>query len=602
MSARRHRIGDGLQLPGNRVNTRLREEARPIGRALPQMLDDIGPRLSDVDLVVVDLETTGHGSQAAITEIGALRLRGPRTLAEYSTLVNPGQPISPAITSLTGITNAHVLRAPPLGDVIGDFADFVAGAWGLVAHNARFDMGFLRRAWRDAGLKWGDWVIVDTLRLARLILPRPQVANHRLATLAAHFGASHAPCHRALDDARATAEVLQGLIRLGGPYGLTHATDLATLARPVTRARRRNAHLARGLPDSPGIYRFATSTGDIAYIGSATSLRTRVASYFTAAEQRGRIAEMTAHARDLTWRRLPCVAWARVAELREIAAYTPPYNRRSTHPERWWFVELTDEPVARLRLTRSSSPTAVSAGPLPSQTAARRVAEAVRSATSIRSCTQRLDPYPTGLTPCYLAELDRCSAPCLDGVANVAAHRATAAAARMLRGDCAEAVATLCAEIDETSRGLNFEVAADKTRRLEALLAAARTSEATLPVRTARRLVLARRAEVGGWCLSGIRYGRLVARAWAPRTRDLLALKEAFDLSWQRGAHDLDDAPVLWEETRVLADLATQPGTRIVDIDTDAALACSLSGGWSFPQLWETLKRRNRTPGWRGER
>ncbi len=166
------------------------------------------------DLVVVDVETTGWLADAArITEIGAVRLTAGVPTAEFSALVNPGTPIPPDISALTGITDAMVAGAPAIGAVLPDFLAFAARAI-IVAHNAPFDIGFLSAECETCGIVWPQRTILDTAVLSRMVLLPDEVADHRLTTLSGHFATLTGPCHRALADARATAEVLTGLLRL----------------------------------------------------------------------------------------------------------------------------------------------------------------------------------------------------------------------------------------------------------------------------------------------------------------------------------------------------------------------------------------------------
>ena len=170
----------------------------------------MGTALSDVAFVVVDLETTGGAPGAdAITEIGAVRVRGGVIEAEFGTLVNPGRAIPAQITVLTGITNAMVVDAPPVGEALISFLEWARlgsgtddGTTVLVAHNARFDVGHLRGAARALDLEWTEPRVLDTLALARRAWSRSDVPNHRLGTLASFVGSSTTPTHRALDDAR----------------------------------------------------------------------------------------------------------------------------------------------------------------------------------------------------------------------------------------------------------------------------------------------------------------------------------------------------------------------------------------------------------------
>lgn len=175
--------------------------------------------LADLSLVVVDIETTGWlHEQAEITEIGAVRLTGGQLTGEFSSLVRPAGPIPADISALTGITDDMVGRAPVAAATLRAFLAF-AGDCILVAHNAPFDVGFLTAACAAAGIAWPRVAVLDTAVLARLLLSPEDVPDCRLGTLAEYFDAKTAPCHRALPDAKATADVLAGLLNLAAGLG-----------------------------------------------------------------------------------------------------------------------------------------------------------------------------------------------------------------------------------------------------------------------------------------------------------------------------------------------------------------------------------------------
>jgi DNA polymerase-3 subunit epsilon len=169
--------------------------------------------LADTDFVIVDLETTGWTpGEARITEIGAVRFAGGRVVGEFSTLINPGQPIPPDIAALTGISDAMVAGAPGIRSALPGFLAFAGSSSVLTAHNAPFDLGFLIAACGDCGLHWPAFPVLDTVTLARQVLGETEVPDCKLSTLARYFGSPTSPCHRALADAKATAAVLHGLI------------------------------------------------------------------------------------------------------------------------------------------------------------------------------------------------------------------------------------------------------------------------------------------------------------------------------------------------------------------------------------------------------
>ena len=149
--------------------------------------DDLGTPLAGVTFVVVDLETTGGSpAESHITEIGAVKVRGGEVLGEFQTLVNP-HPHSCVHPVLTGITDAMVADAPRIETALPAFLEFARGAV-LVAHNAGFDISFLKSAAARTGARWPGFEVLDTVTLARQLVPRDEARNHKLSTLAALFG------------------------------------------------------------------------------------------------------------------------------------------------------------------------------------------------------------------------------------------------------------------------------------------------------------------------------------------------------------------------------------------------------------------------------
>jgi len=183
--------------------------------------------LAELEFAVVDLETTGWSpEEAAITEIGAVRVRGGRRQGEFASLVDPGMPVPLGIADLTGITDGMLAGAPRLGAVLPGLLDFARGCV-LVAHNAPFDLGFLVAGCDGCGLAWPGFTVLDTVMLARRVMDPDQIPDCKLATLAGFFGARTAPCHRALADARATADVLGWLIRRLAHRGVRTLSELS---------------------------------------------------------------------------------------------------------------------------------------------------------------------------------------------------------------------------------------------------------------------------------------------------------------------------------------------------------------------------------------
>ena len=200
--------------------------------------------LSDGIFLIVDLETTGPSpkSGSAITEIGAVKVKGGEVIAEFESFVNPLKPIPEYITDLTGITNQMLANAPIIDEVLPDFLNFAGSHLEtiLVAHNAPFDLGFLKSAASEIEIPWPKYQTLDTVTIARQVLTRDEVANCKLGTLAEFFGTKVEPNHRALDDAKATNEVLHGLFERLGSMQITTVEKLMDFAKTAAHIQRKN--------------------------------------------------------------------------------------------------------------------------------------------------------------------------------------------------------------------------------------------------------------------------------------------------------------------------------------------------------------------------
>jgi DNA polymerase-3 subunit epsilon len=550
--------------------------------AIQPSLDDVGLPLAETTFVVVDLETTGCSPNlSGITEIGAVKVRGGIVDGEFQTLVDPGGPVPPMITVLTGITDAMLVGAPRIEAVLPAFLEFARGAV-LVAHNASFDVGFLRAAAARAGLPWSRPLVVDTVALARRVVTRDEAPNHKLSTLASLFRSTVTPNHRALDDARATVEVLHALLARMGPLGVTHLEDLLTAADPVPQARRRKAGLAEGLPNAPGAYLFLGPGEEVLYVGTAVDIRRRVRSYFTAAEKRSRMGEMLALAQSV--RPVPCatVLEARVRELRLIAEHKPPYNRRSRTPEREPWLRLTDEEYPRLSVVRSVAVGTPALGPFSSRSAAEAAAAALLAAFPLRTCGARLPRRPSaGATACALAEMGRCAAPCTRGAEAPGYASAVAGARKAFAGHVEPVVAAVRRRISTLAGQERYEEAATARDQLAALLRAGARAERLHPLLACPELVAARRAEQGGWEIVLARYGRLAGTTTVPRGADPRPAVEALTAG---GEHVL--APTQRcgrasaHESELIVDWLQQPGVRLVERSSNAPALASPVGGY----------------------
>ena len=310
--------------------------------------------------VVVDLETTGLSPRtSAICEIGAVRVQALELGERFETLVNPRRPLPAPIAALTGIDPNALRGAPPVGLAVRRFLDF-AGDAVLVAHNARFDIGFLdREVERLTGRRIAA-PVVDTVWLARRLLAGRQ-KRVGLSSLAYFFGTSTQPCHRALADAEATAEILLALIGLAQETGATTVAQLVDLAAPRARRLAGKRHLVAGAPMTPGVYLFRDRHEQVLYVGRARYLRARLRSYFRTERQRPAVEAALGALERVEWRVLGSELEAGLEELRLLRELRPPANARNTRPDRYvylrrrgvgWCVTETPGPHGPLKSRR----------------------------------------------------------------------------------------------------------------------------------------------------------------------------------------------------------------------------------------------------------
>jgi DNA polymerase-3 subunit epsilon len=478
--------------------------------------DELGRPLRDVTFCVVDLETTG-GSAAAgsmITEVGAVKVRGGEVLGEFQTLVNPHQAIPAFIAVLTGITDTMVATAPRIEQVLPQFLEFAHGCV-LVAHNAPFDVGFLKHFAEQQGRPWPRFEVLDTAKLARRVITRDDAPNCKLSSLAVVFKSTTTPNHRALSDARATVDVLHGLMSRLGNLGVHTLEELQTFSSRVTSAQRRKRHLAEGLPHAPGVYLFRDDRGRVLYVGTSKDLRTRVRTYFTASETRTRMGEMVGLAASVQGIECSTPLEAEVRELRLIAEHTPKYNRRSRFPERVHWIKLTREPWPRLSLVRHViDDEADYIGPYASRRSAERSVAALHEAFPIRQCTPRMPKVPA-MSACALAEMGKCLSPCDGSVTAEDYARVVAELRGSLLHRPDRVIASLSRRMELLSAASRFEDAGSWRDRLSSFLRGAARTQRLRALTRCPEVVAARR-EDGRWAVHVVRHGRLAAAGVIP--------------------------------------------------------------------------------------
>jgi DNA polymerase III subunit epsilon len=477
--------------------------------AIQGRLDDLGTPLVDVEFVVLDLETTG-GSPAndRITEVGAVKIRGGEVLGTFQTLVNPGVSIPPLISALTGITDPMVADEEPIEVVLPCLLEFIGRAV-LVAHNASFDRRFVQANLERHGYQRLANRVVCTARLARKLLPRDEVPNVRLATLAACLGSTVAPCHRALTDARATVDVFHALLELAGSYGVLALEDLIEFPSARAGANFKKVHLADRLPRCPGVYLFRDAAGRVLYVGKAKDLRTRVRSYFSG-DGRVKVADLLRELAAIDHHPCATELEASVREVRLIQHHRPRYNRRGRNPERYCYLKLTRERFPRLSVVRRvQADGARYLGPFGSAGQAELVKAAIEDALPLRRCTMRIGARGGG-SACVLLELGRCLGPCTGAVAQERYGALVATLEAALDGDPEPILGPLRRRMAGYAADQRYEQAAGARDRLEALTRALAEARRAAALATADEIILAR-AHPQGREVTVVRRGQLAA-------------------------------------------------------------------------------------------
>lgn len=503
--------------------------------------DLISVALDRAPYVVFDLETTGFsGGSAGITEIGAVKILGNEIVERFSTFVNPERPIDPFVVRLTGITDRMVAGAPVASEVMPLFERFAEGTV-LVGHNVSFDCSFVTAAREAAGLAPLPNPVLDTLKLARILVPG--LRRYRLSALASHFGVRQVPNHRALSDATATAEILLRLIRMLCSAGVGSVGEAAHLRRQGTNIKPQKQHFADGLPDAPGVYYFLDKKGEVFYVGKAKSLRTRVRTYFNGGDGRRKIPRIVREVAEVRYRKTGSELKALVLEAREIRRLQPRYNsaERGEEQKRWFLSIDTGQPYPVPERVSSNEPEdgVILLGPYRGASSLDTCVEALGRVMPLRRCDGAEGP-------CLYGQMGRC-APCTGMSVEDYAREVVGGIAALLRGEGGEAhLAALINERERLASELEFEAAA----RLRDLIAGIERVRLARTVMDADgiRAAVSPSTEPGVVEVFILRCGRLVAHEGFEATDEagITAFAAAINTSKDNGDSDgVDEAQVV---------------------------------------------------------
>ncbi|MEW6689839.1 MAG: exonuclease domain-containing protein [Pseudomonadota bacterium] len=378
--------------------------------------------LLDAPLAIVDVETTGaHPAWDRVTEVAVVEVEGGDVTAEWSTLVNPGTSIPPAIQALTGITNEMVAGAPAFEDLAPGLYERLEGRV-LVAHNARFDYGFLRHEFERAGLRYQARTLC-TVKLSRRLYP--EHARHSLDSLIERHGLRCEARHRALGDAQAVWQFLRLAAEERG------AGRVQDLARQLSKLPALPAHLERAavdaIPEAPGVYLFYGERDAPLYVGKSVAMRSRVLQHFAADVDSPREREIARELRRIEWQRTCGELGALLREAELVKKLAPVFNR---HLRRTGELSAFAFDSKDLQLVNAEQINSETLPFLHGLFRSRRAAlEALRGLANEHGlCLQALGFERGRRGACFRHQIGRCAGVCA-GRESVHAHQARLAAA-----------------------------------------------------------------------------------------------------------------------------------------------------------------------------
>lgn len=449
--------------------------------------------LAEVDLVVIDTETTGmRPGPDRVIEVAAVRVRGGAIIDSFQSLMNPRRSLPPFIVRFTGITQAMVNEAPTPDVVMPDLLQFVDGAT-LVGHNLGFDLRFLAHEAQMLGLAFPINGL-DTIPLARRFLPG--LKRFKLDMVAAHLSIQTRNRHRAFGDAEVTAEVLLCILeraRQEGIYTLGHlqrrlqlpvvwSGDITQAEKqkgrqwqadaklsPNAAASRPNGSLflnpawKRNFPAQPGVYLMKDMHNQVIYVGKAKCLRDRLASYYS--QPLGYTKKMDGllqSVKEIETRVLGSELEALLVESRLIKELQPAYNVQLRNYELYPFIKIDIlHPFPRVYATREvAADGARYFGPFRSRRVVDLTIELVQKVFPIRTCTRSLPPLAKPSAPCLRHHLDRCAAPCRDGAYPEVYQAVIEQVCAFLGGEREDLLDRLRRQMMDAAQQLNFERAA----------------------------------------------------------------------------------------------------------------------------------------------
>ena len=358
----------------------------------------------------VDVETTGGDpSRHRVIEVAVVALDDGAIVDEWSTLIDPGCPIPPTITGLTGIDDAMVAGAPAFATIRDELHERLDGRV-FVAHNVRFDFGFLRNELQRAGIVLRAPQLC-TVRLSRALYPGHR--GHGLDALIARFALSCDGRHRALGDVHATIGFLRAALADHGADRV--AAAVARQLEGPALPPRLPAGALEDLPDGPGVYLFRGEGDALLYVGKSKRLRSRVLSHFAGDHRTARASRIAQTVTRVDWIETAGELAALLREAELIKQRQPLHNRRLRRSGTQVLLSLAEDRDGYLgaeTIPASTPPEHADTawfGPYTTPRAARRRLQGLADEHGL--CPRRLG-LESGRGPCFARQLERCRGAC----------------------------------------------------------------------------------------------------------------------------------------------------------------------------------------------
>jgi DNA polymerase-3 subunit epsilon len=373
-------------------------------------------------LIFLDLETTGMAAaHERITEIGLVEVVNGEFVGSWSQLVNPGKSIPPFIQALTGISNEMVRDAPAFEQLAPLLFERLQGKL-LVAHNARFDYGFLKHEFGRLGLSYRSRVLC-TAKLSRKLFPEHR--RHNLDSLIERHGLTCSARHRALGDAEVLWQFLQKLYAEIDTNRITTAVQSQMEAPSLPAGL--SAEALEAIPEAPGVYLFYDAQGAPLYVGRSVDIYARVRSHFAGGHHLARDLRMSQQVTRVEWIETAGELGARLNESRLIKELMPLHNRREPRAASFysweWDGALESKVPLKLVTAENAEPPRLEHlyGTFRAKNAALAALTGIAEEHGLCPVLLGLEPVREAGAACFSHQLKRCRGACC-GKESTAAH------------------------------------------------------------------------------------------------------------------------------------------------------------------------------------